>query len=70
MFFSGMIVCCVDLPEGDKDAITGYVLAVGGLHSNTVTKMVTHIIALSTESPQCKNALAKDLKCKIVLPHW
>ncbi|KAG8533347.1 uncharacterized protein KY384_002130 [Bacidia gigantensis] len=71
MFFSGLIVCCAsDLPEGDKDAIVGYVLAVGGLYSSAVTKQVTHIVALTTESEKCKIALGKNLNCKIVLPHW
>ena len=70
MFFSGLIVCCDGLPEGDHDAIIGYVLAVGGLYSGKITKQVTHLIALSTESEQCHLALNKKLDCKIVLPHW
>ncbi|KAL9124322.1 MAG: hypothetical protein Q9217_006340 [Psora testacea] len=70
MFFSGLIVCCADLPVGDADAIIGGVLAMGGLYSSAVTKQVTHIVALSTESDKCQAVLAKNLKCKIVLPHW
>lgn len=70
LFFSGLVVCCADLPGGDKDAIIGGVLAMGGLFSNAVTKQVTHIVALTTEAAQCKIALTKNLKCKIVLPHW
>ena len=70
MFFSGLIVCCADLPVGDSDAIIGGVLAMGGLYSSAVTKQITHIVALTTETDKCQAALAKDLKCKIVLPHW
>ena len=70
MFFSGLIVCCADLPEGDHDAIIGYVLAVGGLYSSKVTKQVTHVIALTMDSDKCQLALGKKLDCKIVLPHW
>ncbi len=69
-FFSGLVVCCADLPSGDKDAIIGGVLAMGGLYSSAVTKMVTHIVALTTDPEKCKTALNKNLKCKIVLPHW
>ena len=70
MFFSGLIICCADLPEGDHDAIIGYVLAVGGLYSSRVTKQVTHVVALTTDSDKCQLALNKKLDCKIVLPHW
>ncbi len=69
-FFSGLVVCCADLPSGDKDAIIGGVLAMGGLYSSAVTKMVTHIVALTTDPDKCQTALNKNLKCKIVLPHW
>jgi len=70
MFFSGLIVCCADLPSGDSDAIVGGVLAMGGLYSSAVTKMVTHIVALTTDADKCQAALNKNLKCQIVLPHW
>lgn len=70
LFYSGMVVCCADLPQGDSDAIIGGVLAMGGLYSSAVTKLVTHIVALTTENDKCQVALSKNLKCKIVLPHW
>ena len=70
LFFSGLIVCCADIPSGDADAIIGGVLAMGGLYSSSVSKMVTHIVALSMDSDKCQTALSRDLKCKIVLPHW
>ncbi|KAL8729895.1 MAG: hypothetical protein Q9166_004452 [cf. Caloplaca sp. 2 TL-2023] len=70
LFFSGLVLCCADIPEGDKDAIMGGVLAAGGLYSSSVTKMVTHIVALTMDHEKCQTVLKKDLKCKIVLPHW
>ena len=70
MFFSGLVVCCADLPSGDSDAIIGGSLAMGGLYSSAVTKQVTHIVALTLDSDKCQVALSKNLKCKILLPHW
>lgn len=70
MFFSGLIVCCADLPSGDSDAIVGGVLAMGGLYSSPVTKSITHIVALTMDNDKCQAAISKHLKCKIVLPHW
>ena len=70
LFLSGLVVCIADLPEGDRDAIIGGVIASGGLHSGAVSKMVTHIVALSLEAHECEVATLKRLDCKIVLPHW
>ena len=70
LFFSGLIVCCADLPSGDSDAIIGGVLAMGGLYSSSVSKMVTHVVALTMDSDKCQTAISRDLRCKIVLPHW
>ena len=70
LFFSGLVVCCADLPSGDSDAIIGGVLAMGGLYSSPVSKMVTHIVALTMDSDKCKTAISKNVKCKYVLPHW
>ncbi|KAL8984555.1 MAG: hypothetical protein Q9205_001508 [Flavoplaca limonia] len=70
LFFSGLVLCCADIPEGDKDAIMGGVLATGGLYSSSVTKMVTHIVALSMDHEKCQTVVKKGLKCKVVLPHW
>ena len=70
LFFSGLVVCCADLPSGDSDAIIGGVLAMGGLYSSPVSKMVTHIVALTMDSDKCKTAVSKNVKCKFVLPHW
>ena len=70
LFFSGLVVCCADLPSGDSDAIIGGVLAMGGLYSSAVSKMVTHVVALTTDPEKCQTALNKNLKVKMVLPHW
>ncbi len=70
LFFSGVNVTCADIPEGDADAIAGAVTAMGGLESSSLSKLVTHIVALTLDHPKCQQALEKRLRCKIVLPHW
>lgn len=69
-FFSGIVVCCADLPEGDEHAIIGGVLAMGGLFAGAVSKLVTHIVALTLDADKCQFATSRNLACKIVLPHW
>ena len=70
LFFSGLVVCVASLPDGDKDAIIGGVVAIGGLYAGSLSKLVTHVVALDLDSPTCQLALTKGLNCKIVLPHW
>lgn len=70
MFMSQVVLSCADLPEGDKDAIIAGVLAMGGLYSSPLTKLVTHIVTLTTENDKCKLAGNRMPDCKIVLPHW
>ena len=70
MFFSQVVLSCGDLPEGDKDAIIAGVLAMGGLYSSPLTKLVTHIATLTTNNEKCSLAAEKMPKCNIVLPHW
>ena len=70
MIFSDVAVSCADIPSSDKNAIIGAVMAMGGMDSDAVTKLTTHICALSLDNPKCELARAKKLKCKIVLPHW
>ncbi|KAJ5047636.1 uncharacterized protein L3040_003457 [Drepanopeziza brunnea f. sp. 'multigermtubi'] len=69
-YFTGVTVSCADLPQGDKDAIIGAVLAMGGQETSSVTKLTTHVCALSVDHPKCQTVRDKNLKCKIVLPHW
>jgi hypothetical protein len=70
LFMSDVVICCADLPEGDRDAIIGGVLAMGGLYSAKVSSMVTHIVALTMDSDICRNIALRKLDMKIVLPHW
>ena len=70
LFLSDVVVCCADLPEGDKDAIIGGVLAMGGLCSHKLATMVTHIVALTMDSDKCAIVKSRKLDIKIVLPHW
>ena len=69
-YFSGLVVTTADLPEGDKDAIYAGVIQLGGQTSSSVTRLITHIVALSLDSDKCQVAKAKGLSCKFVLPHW
>ena len=70
LFFSNVTLSCADIPSGDKDAIVGAVLAMGGMETSSLNKVTTHICALSMDHPKCQQVLDRGLKCKIVLPHW
>ena len=69
-FMTDVVVTCADIPEGDKEAIAGGLLAFGGLYSDNINRQVTHIVALNMNNDKCNIAKAKSLRCKIVLPHW
>lgn len=70
LFLNDVVVTCGDIPEGDKDAIIGGVLAKGGLYSPRVTGMVTHLVDLTADSDKAKLVQVKKMRVKIVLPHW
>jgi hypothetical protein len=70
LFFAGVTVCCADIPPGDRDAIIGGVVAMGGQYSGNLTAQVTHIVALTEQHEKCQQAIQRRLKCTIVLPHW
>jgi hypothetical protein len=70
MIFSSVILTCADIPEMDKESIAGAIIALGGVESKDLTRQTTHICALSLDHPKCVEARKKNLKCKIVLPHW
>lgn len=70
LFMSEVIICCGDIPTGDKEAIEGGVLAMGGQIAPALSKQVTHLIALDIADPRCQLAVSKRLQLKIVLPHW
>lgn len=68
--FATVNITCADIPASDKEAIIGATLALGGTESKDLNKATTHICALSMDHPKCITAKEKNLKCKIVLPHW
>ncbi|KAI0899161.1 BRCT domain-containing protein [Annulohypoxylon nitens] len=70
MIFSDVVLSCADIPSIDKEAIIGATMAMGGMDSDNVTKLTTHICALSMDHQKCQLARSKKLKCQIVLPHW
>jgi hypothetical protein len=70
MIFSDVNLSCADIPDSDTDAIIGATMAMGGVYSDTVTRLTTHICALSMEHPKVQAAVDRKHKCKIVLPHW
>lgn len=70
LIFSTVVITSDDIPPTDKDAIAGAVLALGGSESKDLGRLTTHICALSTCGPKVQMAIAKKMKCKIVLPHW
>lgn len=70
LFFSDVVITCADLPSGDKDAITAGVMAMGGMYSNPMTKLVTHVVSLSEQHEKVQIVRNKNLDCKVVLPHW
>lgn len=49
-FFSGVVATVAELPPGDKEAICGGVIAMGGQYSNHLTKMTTHVVALDMDN--------------------
>ncbi|KAK5679161.1 regulator of Ty1 Transposition [Elasticomyces elasticus] len=69
-FFQDVILTCGDLPDGDKDAIIAGVIALGGQYSGPLTKLVTHLVTLTDDSPKCVTAVEKHSSAKMVLPHW
>ncbi|KAJ5659513.1 hypothetical protein N7507_005964 [Penicillium longicatenatum] len=70
LFLHDVVVTCGDIPEGDKDAIIGGVVAKGGLYSPRMSALVTHLVDLTMDSDKARLTQAKKLRAKIVLPHW
>lgn len=70
MIFSSVTITCAGLPTMDEEGIIGATAALGGTDSPTVTRLTTHICALSDDDPVCQEARAKAPRAKIVLPHW
>ncbi|KAI1520847.1 BRCT domain containing protein [Pyrenophora tritici-repentis] len=70
LYMNDVVICCGDIPSGDKEAIEGGVLALGGQVSPSLSKCVTHLIALDVGEPRCQLTISKRLQLAIVLPHW
>lgn len=70
MIFSSVVITCAGLPTLDKEGIIGATAALGGMDSPSLSKMTTHICALSDDDPVCQEARASGCRAKIVLPHW
>lgn len=70
MIFSSVTLTCAGLPTLDKEAIIGATAALGGVDSPALTRLTTHICALSDDDPVCQEAKASGHRAKIVLPHW
>ena len=70
MIFAEVVVTCADLPEMDKESIIGATMALGGQESKDSNRLTTHICALSMDNAKVANAVAKNFKGKVVLPHW
>ena len=70
MIFSSVTITCAGLPTMDKEGIIGATAALGGADSPAVTKLTTHICALSDDDPMVQEARANGSRAKIVLPHW
>jgi len=45
-------------------------MALGGMYSSPLTKLVTHIVSLSEEHDKVRIVKEKKLSCSVVLPHW
>lgn len=70
LIFAEVVVTCADLPVTDKESILGAVMALGGQESKDVSRMTTHVCALSMDHPKVQVPLSRGWKGKIVLPHW
>jgi hypothetical protein len=70
LFMNDVVICCGDIPSGDKEAIEGGVMATGGQIAPGLSKQVTHLIALDLADERCQLAISKRLQLMIVLPHW
>jgi hypothetical protein len=71
MLFSDIVLSVADdVPPTDKESIIGCCMALGAQDSENITKLVTHVCAMDMENEKCRIVQQKNLKCKIVLPHW
>lgn len=49
-FFSGVVATIAELPPGDKEAICGGIIAMGGQCTHALNKFTTHLVSLNMDS--------------------
>jgi hypothetical protein len=62
-FFSDVMATIAELPFGDKEAICGGIIAMGGQYSNHLTKFTTHIVALNMDNVSCVSCYFASSAC-------
>lgn len=67
-FMSKISICVVGMTQGDQAAICAGVVAAGGLFSESINRITTHVISVNMKDPVCQEA-AKH-KIKVAIPHW
>lgn len=63
-FFSDVTVTTAELPAGDREAISGGIIAMGGTVCGTLRSTVTHIVALNLNNVSSMPGEAfRDVSC-------
>jgi len=65
-FLCGIVATIAELPVGDKEAICGGIIAMGGQYGSSLTKFTTHIVALNMDNVGL-GRLSPGLKIKVTL---
>ncbi|KAJ3755591.1 hypothetical protein EV360DRAFT_85757 [Lentinula raphanica] len=70
--FSGVVGCAADLFPSDVEVLSAGITAFGGQWRSGLTKDVTHLFTLGSDSEKYQNALdyKKEVPITILLPHW
>ncbi|KAH7922021.1 hypothetical protein BV22DRAFT_1121771 [Leucogyrophana mollusca] len=72
MLFSGVVACATDLPGPDLEVLSAGITALGGQWRQGLTRDVTHLFALHTNSDKYTTALHFRPHTHMILltPHW
>ncbi|KAJ3989917.1 hypothetical protein F5890DRAFT_975129 [Lentinula detonsa] len=70
--FSGVVGCAADLSPSDIEILSAGISSFGGYWRSGLTKDVTHLFTLGSDSEKYQNALdyKKDVPINVLLPHW
>ncbi|KAJ4001562.1 hypothetical protein F5050DRAFT_1723266 [Lentinula boryana] len=70
--FSGVVGCAADLCPSDIEVLSAGISSFGGHWRSGLTKDVTHLFTLGSDSQKYQNALnyKKDVPINLLLPHW